>query len=67
MLGVMPTIEQLFDITTGLALAELRDTRQPLLRELQSRAPGTYNHSLAVASIADVAEARRPPLLLLCD
>lgn len=55
MLGVMPTIEQLFDITTGLALAELRDTRQPLLRELQSRAPGTYNHSLAVASIAENA------------
>lgn len=55
MLGVMPTIEQLFDITTGLALAELRDTRQPLLRELQSRAPGTYNHSLAVASIAESA------------
>ena len=51
----MPTIEQLFDITTGLALAELRDTRQPLLRELQSRAPGTYNHSLAVASIAESA------------
>ncbi len=55
MLGVMPTIERLFDITTGLALAELRDTRQPLLRELQSRAPGTYNHSLAVASIAENA------------
>ena len=55
MLGVMPTIERLFDITTGLALAELRDTRQPLLRELQARAPGTYNHSLAVASIAENA------------
>ncbi len=55
MLGIMPSIEQLFDITTGLALAELRDTRQPLLRELQSRAPGTYNHSIAVASIAENA------------
>ena len=55
MLGIMPSIERLFDITTGLTLAELRDTRQPLLRELQSRAPGTYNHSLAVASIAENA------------
>ncbi len=55
MLGIMPSIEKLFDITTGLTLAELRDTRQPLLRELQSRAPGTYNHSLAVASIAENA------------
>lgn len=55
MLGIMPSIEKLFGITTGLTLAELRDTRQPLLRELQSRAPGTYNHSLAVASIAENA------------
>ncbi|MFB0986237.1 MAG: hypothetical protein QMB94_08045, partial [Phycisphaerales bacterium] len=55
MLCIMPSIEKLFDITTGLTLAELRDTRQPLLRELQSRAPGTYNHSLAVASIAENA------------
>jgi putative nucleotidyltransferase with HDIG domain len=55
MLGIMPTLERGFDITTGLTLAELRDPRQPLLRELQSRAPGTYNHSLAVATIAEHA------------
>lgn len=55
MLGIMPTLERAFDITTGLTLAELRDPRQPLLRELQARAPGTYNHSLAVATIAEHA------------
>lgn len=53
MLGIMPSLERGFDITTGLTLAELRDPRQPLLRELQARAPGTYNHSLAVATIAE--------------
>ncbi|MCH2161834.1 MAG: HDIG domain-containing protein [Phycisphaerales bacterium] len=55
MLGIMPPLERAFDITTGLTLAELRDSRQPLLRQLQARAPGTYNHSLAVATIAENA------------
>jgi len=52
---VLPTIERVFDITTGMTLIELRDPKQPLLRELQQRAPGTYNHSLNVASIAEAA------------
>jgi hypothetical protein len=38
-----------------MTLIELRDPKQPLLRELQLRAPGTYNHSLNVASIAEAA------------
>jgi putative nucleotidyltransferase with HDIG domain len=54
-LFLLPTIERLFDVTTGLTLIELRDPKQPLLRELQQRAPGTYNHSLTVASIAEAA------------
>ena len=54
-LGLLPTIERLFDITTGMTLAELRDPRQPLLRQLQQKAPGTYNHSLQVANIAEAA------------
>ncbi|MBX3367973.1 MAG: HDIG domain-containing protein [Phycisphaeraceae bacterium] len=54
-LGLLPTIERLFDITTGMTLIELRDPKQPLLRELQQRAPGTYNHSLNVATIAEAA------------
>ena len=54
-LGVLPSIERWFDITTGMTLAELRDPKQPLLRQLQQRAPGTYNHSLQVANIAEAA------------
>ena len=54
-LGVLPTIERTFEITTGMTLAELRDPKQPLLRQLQQRAPGTYNHSLQVANIAETA------------
>jgi len=54
-LFILPTIERVFDITTGLTLIELRDPKQPLLRQLQQRAPGTYNHSLNVASLAEPA------------
>ena len=54
-LGILPSVERVFHITTGMTLAELRDPRRPLLRELQQRAPGTYDHSLQVASIAEAA------------
>jgi len=58
LLGILPSIERLFDMTTGMTLLELRDTRQPLLRQLQERAAGTYNHSLQVATVAEAgAEA----------
>ncbi|MBO6738475.1 MAG: HDIG domain-containing protein [Phycisphaerales bacterium] len=54
-LFTLPFIERAFDITTGMTLIELRDPKQPILKELQQRAPGTYNHSLNVASIAENA------------
>ena len=56
-LFILPLVERAFDITTGMTLIELRDPKQPLLRELQQRAPGTYNHSLNVATIAEAAAA----------
>jgi membrane-associated HD superfamily phosphohydrolase len=54
-LAMLPAIERSFEVTTGMTLIELRDPKQPLLRQLQQRAPGTYNHSLNVASIAEAA------------
>ncbi len=54
-LGLLPLIERVFGITTGMTLIELRDPKQPLLRELQQRAAGTYNHSLNVAALAEAA------------
>jgi putative nucleotidyltransferase with HDIG domain len=55
LLGILPSIERLFHITTGMTLAELRDPRRPLLRQLQQRAPGTWEHSMQVASIGEAA------------
>ncbi len=54
-LFILPSVERLFDITTGMTLIELRDPKEPLLRRLQQKAPGTYNHSLNVASLAESA------------
>ncbi len=54
-LGILPSIERVFDITTGMTLADLRDPRNPLLRQLQQHAPGTFNHSRQVADIAETA------------
>ncbi len=55
LMALLPTIEKLFNVTTGMTLIELRDPRQPLLRELQQRAPGTYSHSMTVATLAESA------------
>ncbi|MFO0904630.1 MAG: HDIG domain-containing protein [Pirellulales bacterium] len=55
MTGVLPFIERIFDVQTDMSLLELGDARHPLLQELVRRAPGTYNHSINVASIGEAA------------
>ena len=53
--GLLPFIESLFGVLTEISLLELGDVAHPLLQELVRRAPGTYNHSISVASIAEAA------------
>jgi putative nucleotidyltransferase with HDIG domain len=55
MTGLLPFVERLFDVQTDISLLELSDVQHPLLQELVRRAPGTYNHSINVASIAETA------------
>lgn len=55
MTGLLPFIERVFDVQTDISLLELGDVQHPLLQELVRRAPGTYNHSINVASIAETA------------
>ncbi len=55
MTGLLPFIERSFDVQTDISLLELGDVQHPLLQELVRRAPGTYNHSINVASIAETA------------
>jgi len=47
--------EKIFAITSDLALMELTNTNSPLLRELAFTAPGTFQHSLQVANLAENA------------
>ncbi len=54
-LVLMPLLEMAFHITTDIRLLELSDLRHPLLQRLALEAPGTYHHSLMVASLAQAA------------
>lgn len=47
--------EKVFGFTSDVSLLELSDTNGKLLRELASRAPGTFQHSLQVANLAEEA------------
>ena len=53
--ALLPFLEFMFDLQTDISLLELSDANHPLLKELVQRAPGTYNHSINVASIAEAA------------
>ena len=53
--GSLPFIESVFGVVTDISLLELGDVSHPLLQELVRRAPGTYNHSITVASLAETA------------
>ncbi len=54
----IPIFEKLFKITTDITLLELSDMGHPLLQKMAIQAPGTYHHSLMVATLAqNAAEA----------
>jgi len=53
--GSLPFVERAFGVVTDISLLEMSDISHPLLQELVRRAPGTYNHSITVASIAESA------------
>jgi hypothetical protein len=54
-IGLLPFLETAFSITTNLKLVELANPNHPLLQELTIKAPGTYNHSVMVANLAERA------------
>jgi len=47
--------ERLFGLPTDFSLLELADTNNELLRQLSMEAPGTFQHSLQVANLAEEA------------
>ncbi|WP_395625960.1 HD family phosphohydrolase [Daejeonella sp.] len=47
--------ERMFGITSDVTLMELTNTNSKLLRDLAFKAPGTFQHSLQVANLAEAA------------
>lgn len=62
----LPLFEALFGVTTEVRLMELTSVRHPLLMQLEEKAPGTYQHTLNVAKLAETgAEAVQADFLLV--
>ncbi len=52
---LIPLLERIFGFVSAITLMELSDMNQPLLKELSIVAPGTLQHSLQVANLAEAA------------
>lgn len=53
--GILPAIERALRLSTGMTLLEWCDANKRLLRMLAAEAPGTYNHSMMVGTLAEAA------------
>lgn len=54
-LAILPIVEEFFGLITYSRLTELGDFNQPLLRELEDKTPGTFQHSIAVSTLTEYA------------
>ena len=52
---VISLFERKFYFLSDITMLELSDSRYPLLRRLSEEAPGSYQHSLQVANLAEAA------------
>lgn len=50
--------EKAFGLLSDVTLMEISDTNAPVLRELNTKAPGTFQHSLQVANLAEAGILR---------
>lgn len=53
--GLLIFFERIFNITTDLTLLELSNFDRPLLKDLARKAPGSFNHSLTMGTLAEAA------------
>lgn len=64
--GLLPFLESFFLRITPMKLLEVADFNQPLLKRLMVEAPGTYHHSLMMATLAESAANAIGANALLC-
>lgn len=53
--GLLIFLERTFLVSTELTLMDLSDLNHPLLKELSHKAPGSFHHSVSVATLAESA------------
>ena len=68
--GLLPVFEGLADVTTDISWIELSDLNNPLLKRMTIETPGTYHHSLVVATLAEAAAEAvnaNPTMVRVCS
>lgn len=68
--GLLPIFEGFFHLTTDISWLELSDLNHKLLRQMQLEAPGTFHHSLVVASLSEAAAEKigaNAPMCRVCS
>jgi putative nucleotidyltransferase with HDIG domain len=53
--ATLPFLESVFGVLTATSLLDLADRNHPLLRELEQKALGSYNHSVEVSKMTERA------------
>ena len=53
--GIAPLFESIFGYTTDIRLLELANLNQPIMQRMIVESPGTYHHSIIVASLVEAA------------
>lgn len=67
--GLLPFFEGMFKLTTDISWLELSDLNHKLLKRMQIEAPGTFHHSVVVASLAEAAAEKigaNAPMCRVC-
>ncbi|NQW29261.1 MAG: HDIG domain-containing protein [Ignavibacteria bacterium] len=55
--AIILILEKVFNVATDLRLEEFDDINHPLLKQLNQRAPGTYQHTMNVVRLSEAAAA----------
>ena len=56
-IAILPLFESAFNCLTAFRLRELTSSDAKILKRLKEQAPGTYNHSMVVAQLAEASAA----------
>lgn len=64
--GLLPVLESLFNVMTDITIMEYMDPNNELLKRLTLEIPGTYQHSLVLGNLSEIAAQAIGAKGLLC-